>query len=84
MPNNATEKGILGIVQVYGEVNIMCAKKEGGRTMTEKERREYLRWMYNPENSHCCEECPENRGERRLLPCGQQNCWVDCHCRKEE
>lgn len=52
--------------------------------MTEKERREYLRWMYDPENSHNCTECPENSGKRRLLPCGQQNCWVDCHCRKEE
>lgn len=31
------------------------------------------------------EECPENRNfdswqERN--PCGQQNCWVDCHCGK--
>ena len=40
---------------------------------------EYRRWMQNPENSHNCENCPENSGYDGL-PCGQQNCWVDLHC----
>lgn len=41
---------------------------------------EYRHFMYNPGNSGNCAECPENRGSRGGLPCGQQNCWVDCHC----
>lgn len=48
---------------------------------------EYRDWMYNPKNSHKCDECPENRGFdswQDRLPCGQWNCWVDCHCREEE
>ena len=46
--------------------------------MTEAERQAYLRFMWDPKNSHNCEECPENSNSRPL-PCGQQNCWVDCH-----
>lgn len=44
---------------------------------------EYVCFMYNPGNSHKCEECPENHGcssWQGNLPCGQQHCWVDCHC----
>lgn len=52
----------------------------------EKEYKAYTEFMYNPENSYNCDECPENLEltyEQRngALPCGQQNCWVDCHCR---
>lgn len=52
--------------------------------MTRQEMRAYTRFMCDPANSHNCAECPENehRGND-TLPCGQQNCWVDCHCRKE-
>ena len=49
--------------------------------MTEQEVKAYKDFMYNPENSHNCAECPENEDRRNGLPCGQQNCWVDCHCK---
>ena len=48
-----------------------------------QERKEYIEFMYNPSNSMNCAECPENRNADSWggnLPCGQQNCWVDCHC----
>ena len=48
-----------------------------------EEEREYIKFMYNPKNSHNCDECPENINSdswQGKLPCGQQNCWVDCHC----
>lgn len=50
--------------------------------MTEKEKSAYISFMCNPKNSHNCIECPENTGNFKddVLPCGQQNCWVDCHC----
>lgn len=38
---------------------------------------EYKNWMFNPDNSHNCPECPENEGFsdwQNRLPCGQQNC----------
>lgn len=47
----------------------------------------YKEFMFNPENSHNCENCPENREHSSWggnLPCGQQNCWVDCHCLSSE
>ena len=47
----------------------------------------YKEFMFNPENSHNCENCPENREYSSWggnLPCGQQNCWVDCHCLSSE
>lgn len=50
--------------------------------MTKKEKREYLKFMYNPRNSHNCDCCPENQGfawPETKLPCGQFKCWVDCH-----
>ena len=53
-----------------------------GRIQSEEER-EYIKFMYNPKNSHNCYECPENINSdswKGKLPCGQQNCWVDCHC----
>ena len=53
-----------------------------GRIQSEEER-EYIKFMYNPSNSHNCYECPENINSdswQGKLPCGQQNCWVDCHC----
>ena len=45
---------------------------------------DYVSFMNNPANSGNCSECPANEdfsewpGYR--LPCGQFNCWVDCHC----
>lgn len=48
-----------------------------------EEEREYIKFMCNPKNSHNCDECPENKNSdswQGKLPCGQQNCWVDCHC----
>ena len=33
----------------------------------------------NPENSHCCADCPHNRNFsdwQDRLPCGQYHCWV--------
>ena len=41
--------------------------------------------MYNPENEYNCDECPENKDFddwEGKYPCGQQNCWVTCHCRE--
>ena len=49
------------------------------------EERAYIDFMNNPENAGRCGECPENRGFGSwggCLPCGQQNCWVSCHCRE--
>lgn len=40
----------------------------------------------NPENSHCCADCPHDRNFsdwQDRLPCGQYHCWVDVTCRKE-
>ena len=45
---------------------------------------DYIKFMYNPNNSLNCTECPENSGFSGKLPCGQQNCWVDCHCQSNE
>lgn len=44
----------------------------------------YRKFMYNEGNYWKCAECPENIGAyssfEYLLPCGQYNCWVACHC----
>ena len=48
--------------------------------MTIKEREEYIKFMHNPKNEGNCAECPENENRAGRLPCGQQNCWVACHC----
>ena len=56
------------------------------RTITEKQRQEYIRFMCDPQNICRCDRCPENRdmdGWQRRLPCGQQNCWVEVHCEPE-
>lgn len=48
---------------------------------------EYCKWMYDIRNEYECDECPENNGyddHEGKLPCGQQNCWVTCHCRSRE
>lgn len=46
--------------------------------------REYKDFMYNSSNIGNCSDCPENFGhsghECNGHPCGQQNCWVKCHC----
>ena len=45
-------------------------------------REEYIEWMYNSDNEFNCSECPHNDGfDNGCGPCGQQNCWVTCHCR---
>lgn len=54
--------------------------------MTAKEiKRKYLDFMCNPENSHNCENCPENKGDdgwQGRWPCGQWHCWVNLHCKR--
>lgn len=50
-------------------------------------KEEYINFMYNPDNRFNCSECPENHNfddHEGKLPCGQQNCWVDCHCKGRE
>mgnify|MGYP004512933483 FL=1 len=44
------------------------------------DREKYIKFMYDPQNSHNCDICPENQDFNGINPCGQQNCWVDCHC----
>ena len=49
--------------------------------MTDKD---YVNFMNDRNNSHCCDRCPENNGfdswPGNRLPCGQFHCWVDMHC----
>ena len=56
-------------------------KKEN---MTAEERNKYIEFMYDYKNEYNCENCPENRDDfpHDKLPCGQQNCWVTCHCKE--
>lgn len=42
--------------------------------------KEYQDFMCNPDNEYNCNECPERGISNTGLPCGQQNCWVSCHC----
>ena len=47
---------------------------------------EYKNFMCNPDNRMNCDKCPKNRDMsdwQGRLPCGQYNCWVDCHCNPE-
>ena len=49
--------------------------------------KEYLDFMFDPENEFKCSKCPENRDADNWdakYPCGQQNCWVTCHIKKTE
>ena len=40
-------------------------------------------YMCNPDNSYNCNECPEREsGNGEGSPCGQQNCWVNVHCKE--
>lgn len=41
----------------------------------ERKHREYMKFMYNPENRDM-----QGNGQ---LPCGQYRCWVICHCSTE-
>lgn len=44
----------------------------------------YREFMDNPDNIRNCDECPEKMERpswEMPLPCGQQHCWVECHCR---
>lgn len=45
-----------------------------------QDRDAYTDFMCNPENEYNCNECPERGISSTGLPCGQQNCWVTCHC----
>ena len=59
----------------FREVNIM-----------DKNLNEYVAFMTNPLNAHNCKDCPENYGFSSWggnYPCGQQNCWVTCHIKKD-
>ena len=50
--------------------------------MTDKELKEYRKFMCNKENMHNCKECPENREMGNFQnPCRQQHCWVWAHCK---
>lgn len=51
-------------------------ENESRRVGTETE--EIRSFMADSSNSMNCSECPFNRDDRSSLPCGQQNCWVDC------
>ena len=51
--------------------------------MSKEEIKKYKDFMYNPNNEGNCSECPENEGYEGKLPCGQQNCWVTCHCQSK-
>ncbi|MFR2774830.1 MAG: hypothetical protein ACLTBR_03255 [Anaerostipes sp.] len=45
--------------------------------------KDFVKFVYNPENVENCSECPANEGCDSWggnLPCGQQNCWVTVHC----
>lgn len=51
------------------------------RSMSEMIK-QYREFMFNPKNQFNCSECPEQKSGNcdDELPCGQQNCWVSCHC----
>lgn len=52
------------------------------RKPTQRDFQDYSDFMTNPDNEYNCDHCPE-RGVNSNdygLPCGQQNCWVTCHC----
>lgn len=56
--------------------------------MDQKELEAYKAFMYDPKNSHNCEECAMNEGfsawPENRLPCGQFHCWVDVRCKGEK
>lgn len=61
--------------------------KQELHNMNEIQIEQYMSFMYNSNNEYNCEECPENRGFSSWggnKPCGQQNCWVTCHCRERD
>lgn len=71
------------MVQTYKNYSFWT-KNINGKKFTQKE---YIDFMGSRENSHNCDECPENKGFdswEGKLPCGQQNCWVTCHVRMLE
>lgn len=47
----------------------------------------YAAWMYDERNEFRCAECPhandgmdKNCADYVAGPCGDQYCWVTCHC----
>lgn len=63
-------------MKVMNHMNYECKKPNKVNTDA------YICFMCNPDNSYNCNECSEREsGNGEGLPCGQQNCWVDVHCR---
>lgn len=53
--------------------------KENESNRVENEAKRIRAFTADSSNSLNCSECPFNRDDRSSnLPCGQQNCWVDC------
>ena len=53
----------------------------------EEERQRYIDFMSDPGNIMNCESCPEKRDNSSWempLPCSQQNCWVELHCKRQK
>ena len=64
-------------MKVMNHMDYEC-KKKPNKADTDA----YICFMCNPDNSYNCNECPEREsGCSDELPCGQQNCWVDVHCK---
>lgn len=47
----------------------------------------YAEWMCDERNEFDCAHCPhandgmdKSRADYVVGPCGQQHCWVTCHC----
>ena len=63
--------------------------KNGYMGVTSEYDRLYREFMFDPDNEYHCHGCPENSVEREGItrtqgnPCGQQHCWVACHCNNE-
>jgi hypothetical protein len=63
-------------MKVMNHMNYECEK------LNEVDKDAYICFMCDPNNSYNCNECPEREsGNDDRLPCGQQNCWVDVHCK---
>lgn len=61
--------------------NTIKPERSHDMKMTEKE---YMEFMYNRDNAHKCDKCPEKGpwGNGTNNPCGQPQCWVTVHCNR--
>ena len=55
----------------------------------EQYKKEYCKFMYDENNTGKCNECPHGDDKDHSkypfnYPCGQQNCWVTCHCNSKD